>query len=142
MLTVNCSTNSNKFLVEIRHFAGAAGLTIYYLISENKVQVDTDCDFQDCKRKTLYVRDLNAEQSGSLFQALKALHLDTLKNNYRPKGMVFDGLVTAIKIRGDGLPSKEISIDNVELPATDSLYKLIDRLILTKKYQFYHFGEE
>ena len=56
--------------------------------------------------------------------------------------MVFDGLVSSIKISGSGLPDKNISIDNVDVPATDSLYRIIDRLILTKKYQFFHFGQE
>ena len=142
LLTINCRTNSNKVSIEIRHFAGAAGLTIYYLLGDNYVQVDTDCDFQDCKRKTVYKRDLNPQQSDSLFNALQTLRLDTLKRNYKPKGIVFDGLVSSIKLRGSGLPDKDVSIDNVDLPATDSLYKIIDRLILEKKYQFYHFGQE
>ncbi len=142
LLTINCRTNSSKLSIEIRHFAGAAGLTIYYLVGDNYVQVDTDCDFQDCKRKAVYKRDLNPQQSDSLLKALQALRLDTLKNNYKPKGMVFDGLVSSIKIRGAGLPNKNISIDNVDLTATDSLYRIIDKLILTKKYQFYHFGQE
>lgn len=142
LLTINCRTNSNKVSIEIRHFAGAAGLTIYYLVSDNFVQVDTDCDFQDCKRKTVYKSDLNPQQRDSLFKALHTLRLDTLKNNYKPKGMVFDGLVSSIKLRGSGLPDKDISIDNVDLPATDSLYRIIDRFILVKKYQFYHFGQE
>ena len=142
LLTTNCRTNSNKISIEIRHFAGAAGLTIYYLLGDNFVQVDTDCDFQDCKRKTVYKRDLNPQQRDSLFKALQTLRLDTLKSDYKPKRMVFDGLVSSIKLRGSGLPDKNISIDNVNLPATDSLYRIIDRLILVKKYQFYHFGQE
>lgn len=142
LLTINCRTNSGKFSIEIRHFAGAASLTIYYLVGDNYVQVDTNCDFQDCKRKTVYKRDLNPQQSDSLLKTLQTLRLDTLKNNYKPKGMVFDGLVSSIKIRGAELPNKNISIDNVYLAATDSLYRIIDKLILTKKYQFHHFGQE
>lgn len=135
-------TNSNRVSIEIQHFAGGIGLTIYYLVDDKSLQVDTDCDFQDCERKTVYKRGLTSEQSDSLFKTLQSLRLDTLKNSYSPAGIVDDGLVSSIKFGGSGLPNKEISVDNVDLPVLDSLYKTIDKLILTKKYQFYHFGQE
>jgi hypothetical protein len=142
LVMCNCASNSNKYSVEIRHFAGAAGLTIYCTIDEEFIKVDTDCDFENCKRKNVYTRSLTPGQSDSLFQSLKALQLDTLRTSYKPEGMIFDGLVSSIRIRGSGLPNKEISIDNVDLPATDSLYTIVDRLILVKMYKFYHFGQE
>jgi hypothetical protein len=118
------------------------GLTIYYIVDDKSIMVDTNCDLENCKRKNVYKRSLTSAQSDSLFQALKSLQLDTLKTSYKPKGMVFDGLVSTIKLRGSEFPNKDISIDNVDLPTTDSLYRILDRLILEKKYQFYHFGEE
>jgi hypothetical protein len=142
LLTTQCRTSSNRISIEIRHFAGAMGLTIYYLVTDKFVPVDTDCDFQDCKRKTVYKQDLTSEQSDGLFNSLQSLRPDTLKKSYTPEEIIFDRLVSSIKLRGSGLPNKEISIDNVDLPATDSLYRIIDRLILIKKYQFYHFGQE
>lgn len=147
LLVIQCKTKSKEhyqstFSIEVRHFAGAAGLTIYYIVNERSVQVDTDCDFENCKRKTVYKRELRSEESDKVLEGLQGLRLDTLKKEYRPKGIVFDGLVSSIKIHGSKLPDKEISIDNVNLPATDSLYRLIDGLIVIKKYQFYHFGRE
>ena len=142
LLTINCRTSSNRVSIEIRHFAGAMGLTIYYLIGDKFVQVGTNCDFENCKRKTVYKRELTRGQSDSLFSILQSLRLDTLKNSYKPKGMILDGLVSSIKIAGTGLPNKEIDIDNVDLPTTERLYRAIDKLILTKQYRFYSFGQE
>ncbi len=136
-LMFNCKTKSERFSIEVRHFAGAPGLTIYYIVNDTYVQVDTDCDLQDCKRKTVYKRSLTQEQSESLLENLKSLHLDTLRKTYEPKEMIFDGLFTTIKLQGPDLPTKTISINNVELPTTDSLYRIIDNLIFAKKYKFY-----
>jgi hypothetical protein len=142
LVTFNCGTNSHKYSIEVRHFAAAMGLTIYYIVDDKSIKVDTNCDLDNCKRKNVYKRSFTSVQSDRLFQALKSLHLDTLKTSYKSKGMVFDGLVSSIKLRGSEFPNKDISIDNVDLPTTDSLYRILDRLILEKKYQFYHFGEE
>ncbi|MEQ1797359.1 MAG: hypothetical protein ABL872_05365 [Lacibacter sp.] len=141
-LIFQCNTNPNKVSIEIRQFAGAAGLTIIYLIDDKSIRIDTNCDLENCKRKTVYTRDLTDEQSNSLFHSLKSLQLDTLKTEYNPQGLVFDGLISSIKLGGSELPNKNISIDNVDVPVIDSLYKIIDRLILIKKYQFYRFGQE
>ena len=130
VLTIQCKTNSNQFSIEIQHYGGAAGITTYFIVNDKSFQVDTDCDLEDCKRTTVYKRYLTSEQRDSLLQALVSLRLDTLKSTYKPEGLVFDGLVSSIKVRGSRLPHIDVSIDNVELPATDSLYKIIDRLIL------------
>jgi hypothetical protein len=142
LFAFHCGTNSNRYSIEIRHFAGAWGLTVYYLVSDKAIQVDTDCDFQNCKRKTVYKRDLTKELSDSLFEVLLALRLDTLKESYEPQLWIADGLNSTVKIRGTKFPNKDVSIDNVNVPARDTLYNVIDRLILTKKYQFHHFGEQ
>ena len=147
MLTIQCKTktssaNRHGFSIEIEHFAGAMGLTLYYIANGKYVQVDMNCDLENCERKTLYKRELSAKESDDLFKKLQALKLDTLKKSYRPDGMVLDGLVSSIKVHGPDLANSEISIDNVNLPTTDSLYQIIDKFVLTKKYQFHHFGQE
>ncbi len=134
--------DDNKLSIEITHFAGAAGLTIYYIIADTILQVDTNCDFQDCTRKTIYKRTLTIGQLDTLIKQLQTLHLDTLKKSYSPEGMVLDGLMSTIKIKIPSIQNKNISINNVDLPATDSLYMIIDNLILTRRYQFNHFGQE
>lgn len=139
---LGCSLFTDRYSIKVNHFAGAVGLTIYYTLTDKSITVDTNCDFADCKGKTVYTRTLTTQQADSLLAIFKQLHLDSLKSYYQPPHPIFDGLVSSIKLRGSELPHKNITIDNVDVPAADSLYKIIDNLVLSKKYKFYHFGRE
>lgn len=139
---MGCSLFTDRYSIEVSHFAGAVGLTIYYTLTDKSITVDIDCDFANCKRKTVYTRTLTTQQADSLLAIFKQLHLDSLKSYYQPPNTIFDGLVSSVKLRGSELPHKNITIDNVNVPAADSLYKVIDDLVLPKKYKFYHFGQE
>lgn len=131
-----------KYAIERRYYDLSEGVTIYYLVNDQSVKVDIDCDFEDCSRKNVYLRKLSPAQSDSLLQTLKVLHLDTLKANYKPKAKIYDGFASLIKLRGPNIPDKEISINNVHVPVIDSLQKIIDGLIWTRKYQLAHFGQD
>ena len=89
--------------------------------------------------KTVYKRILGQRQIDSLVAVLQNLRLDTLKNVYKPGRPSYKGLRSDVKIAGTGLPGKQIHGITARLPATDSLYSIIDRLILTKKYRYYGF---
>jgi hypothetical protein len=89
----------------------------------------------------VYNGTFTREQSGRFYNSLKALNLDTLQKEYEPTGVVYDRLYKLIKKNGHGRPDKSIAIENQKLPATDSLYKTIDRLIV-KKYQFESWGQD
>ena len=64
------------------------------------------------------------------------MQLDTLRLNYRSVKPVKGGLVTSIKMGGDDLPNKIVDLYNARVPATDTLFNLIDRLILAKDLTF------
>jgi hypothetical protein len=136
VIIISCKGNGSDFSLEIKNFEGAAGITIYYLVTDKSVQVDYDCDLQDCKRKTLYKRNLNKQQSDSIYPFIRSLRLDSLKAEYKPNGMVFDGLVSYVKLSGSGLPTKSVTLFNQNTPATDALFKFVFGLVPNK---FHHF---
>ena len=125
-----------RFSIEVKHFNGGVGAENIYLINDKYVQVETNCDFQDCDRKIVYKRKLSRIQSDSIFHLLKSLRLDTLKENYRPARIVLDGLESSSTFRGSRLKNKTVYINNRNIKATDSLYSIIDKFILNKKYKF------
>jgi hypothetical protein len=132
IIAISCNENGLEFSVEIKNYAGAEGITIYYIVTNKSVHVDYVCDQQNCKRKTLYKRDLDKRQSDSIYRFIQSLHLDTLKSAYKPDGIVFDGLVTYLKLRGSGLPNKSVTLDNQSTPATDSLFRFLGGLVPEK----------
>lgn len=139
---VGCSSDGRKSIsLKIVHYAGGAGLTLIYTVDEKNLQVETNCDLENCEQKTVYKRVLNEEESDSIYKFISSLHLDTLKSSYQTRGML-DGLVTKISIKKGFLSTQTSSFDNYLTPATDTLFKYIDNLIFTKKYRFHNWGED
>jgi len=139
VFATGCSRNN--FSLTIKHYAGAAGLTLIYQLDENGLQIDTNCDLEDCKQKTIYSRAFSRSESDSILNFLNSLHLDTLKSLYQTKG-VLDGLVTRLKF-GKGLFSLQSStFENFNTPTTDTLFKFVDNLIPAKKFRFYTWGQD
>jgi hypothetical protein len=142
ILTNSCRFKDvGQYNVTIKQYAGGTGVTIIYSIDTAGIQVKTNCDLANCKERIVYNGTFTREQSDRFYNSLKALNLDTLQKEYEPAGVVYDRLYTLIKINGHGLPDKSIAIENQKLPATDSLYKTIDRLIV-KKYRFESWGQD
>lgn len=112
-----------------------------YSVDETSLQVDTDCDLENCKRKTVYKRTFNKSESDSIYRFISSLQLDTLKSSYQAKGML-DGLFTKITIEKGFLSTQTSTFDNYLTPTTDTLFKYIDKLILTKKYRFHNWGQD
>ena len=94
LVTFQCRTQPDRFSIEIKHFSGAVGLTLYYSLNDKLVKVDMDCDFENCKKKTVYKRAISKLESDSVLRLLQSLRLDTLKKEYHPEGMVLDGLAS------------------------------------------------
>jgi hypothetical protein len=125
----------------IRHYSGGPGLTIIYALDENGLSVKTNCDLQDCKETTEYTRYFARSESDSVYRFINSLKLDTLKSSYETKG-ILDGLFTKISFSTGFFTSYSTTLDNFDTPTTDSLFRFIDKLILTKKYRFYSWGEK
>ncbi len=141
-LGVGCSSDSRKSIsLKITHYAGGPGLTLIYSVDETSLQVDTNCDLENCKRKTVYKRTFNKSESDSIYRFISSLQLDTLKSSYQAKGML-DGLFTKITIEKGFLSTQTSTFDNYLTPTTDTLFKYIDKLILTKKYRFHKWGQD
>ena len=132
---VGCN-NKKDFQIEIRHFAANAGMTLYYTLNDHFILVETQCSNPGCKKETIYKRVFLKGQSDSVYEELLKMQLDTLRLNYRSVKPVKGGLVTSIKMGGDDLPNKIVDLYNARVPATDTLFNLIDRLILAKDLTF------
>lgn len=142
LVVAGCNSDGRKsFSINVRHFSGAVGLTLIYSIDQNTIQVDTNCDFANCKEQTVYKRNLTKGESDSTFYFIASLHLDTLKSSYKTKG-ISDGLYTKIKIKNKFLSSYTSTFDNYSTPTTDTLFKYIDNLVKQNKYRFFHWGEK
>jgi hypothetical protein len=136
MTMIGCNEREPGFALEIKKYGGATGITIYYLVSDKSVQVDNNCELENCKRKTVYKRDLDKRQSDSVYFFIQSLYMDTLHEEYRPTGLVEDGQVTSINICGLGLPTKSVMLDNRNTPTTDALLNFVVGLVPEK---FRHF---
>jgi hypothetical protein len=141
-LGVSCSSDDRESIsLKIAHYAGGAGLTLIYTVDENKLQVETNCDLENCKQKTVYTRSFDKNESDSFCKFIFSLQLDTLKSSYQTNGML-DGLFTKITLKKGFLSTQTSTFDNYSTPTTDTLFKYIDNLILTKKYRFHNWGQD
>jgi hypothetical protein len=131
-----CTGGRKEYRIEIRHFAANAGMILYYSLNDHYIQVETQCELKDCKRETVYKRVFLKGQSDSIFRLLEKIQLDTLHQDYHSRTPEKGGLTTSIEISGDDLPEKKVQLTNMRIPATDSLFNLIDRLILSKDLVF------
>jgi hypothetical protein len=129
LIIISCKGSGSRFSLEIREYGGAAGITIYYMVTNKSVQVDYNCELKNCRRETVYKRDLDKRQSDSIYYFIQALHMDSLRAEYKPKGFVEDGLVTYITLHEFGLPTKSVMLDNRNTPTTDALLKFIVGLV-------------
>jgi hypothetical protein len=139
LISGGCKSNDRSYSINIRHFAGAAGLTRIYEINERGIVVKTNCDFENCKEMVLYKCEFRKSQADSILNIVSSLHLDTLKNNYSTD--MDDGLYSEIKLN-IGVSDKKIGLSNYKLPSIDSLFRLIDNQIPISKYRFYSWGDE
>jgi hypothetical protein len=138
----SCNSNGRQdFSLTITHYAGGAGLTLIYDIDEAGLQVDTNCDLENCKQKTVYSRSFTKSESDSIYEFISSLQLDTLKPSYETKG-VMDGLFTKLSFKKSLFSTHSSTFDNFDTPTTDTLFNFIDNLIATRKYRFYCWGQD
>jgi hypothetical protein len=139
----SCNSNDKRgFSLTVNHYGGGAGITIIYSIDEKGLQVDTNCDLANCKQATVYTRTFSDTESDSIFNFINSLKLDTLKREYRPTGLVYDGLYSEIKFKKGLFSSHKSSFDNISTPTTDILFAFIDELVKEKKYRFANWGRD
>jgi hypothetical protein len=142
LLATSCNKDGRQdFSLTIKHYAGAAGLTLIYDINENGLKVETNCDLQDCKQKKVYERRFSKNECDSIYQFIISLHLDTLKSSYETYG-VLDGLFTKLSFKNGFFSSHSSTFDNFDTPTTDTLFRFVDNLVLTKKYRFLNWGQD
>ena len=141
LLMTSCNNNGRKdFSLTIKHYAGAAGLTLIYDIDENGLKIKTNCDLENCKQKTVYKRTFTKNESDSIYWFFNSLQIDTLKPSYETKS-VWDGLFTKLTFKKGLFSSHSSTFDNFNTTTTDTLFKFVDNLVLAKKYRFYNWGQ-
>jgi hypothetical protein len=131
----SCSSKQNYYSVRFKNYAALAGYMLEYSLTEKGSTVYRDCDFEGCKRKMVYKRQLSQSESNSFYAHLISLNTDTLKEKYENIYMD-DGFQMEIFLRGKNIHSKDIYISNVEVPSVVSLMKAIDLLVLDKRYRW------
>jgi hypothetical protein len=141
-LVTSCTRNGSQgFSLIIKHYAGGPGITLIYNLNEKDLQVETNCDLENCKQKTVYKRIFTKNESDSISKFITSLQLDTLKSSYETKG-IMDGLFTKLTIKDGFSSSHSSTFDNFTTPTTDTLFNYVDSLILIKKYRFHSWGQD
>lgn len=140
LFVTSCSNNGRPdFSLTIKHYAGGPGLTLIYTLNENGLKVETNCDLENCKLRTVYKRTFTIQESDSIYNFLNTLKLDTLKKSYETKG-AWDGLITKLTFKTGFFSSHSSTFDNFSTKTTDTLFRFVDNLVLTKRYRFYSWG--
>lgn len=137
VLTMACQkdTTVRDFNIEIRDFDGSNGYSLTYKINKDSLHIHYNCDFENCKDTLLYSTKLKEENADKLFSFLKNKRLDTLKREYINEG--FDGLSLDIKISGDSLYDKRISIRRFRHFLIEDLMLEIDKSIEVEKLRYH-----
>lgn len=139
----SCKSDGRQdFSLTIKHYAGGHGLTIIYDLNEDGLQINTNCDLENCNEKTVYKRTFTKNESDSIYKFINSLQLDTLKPSYKIKGIMDDGLFTKLSFKKGFFLTHTSTFDNFDTPTTDTLFKFVDNLIVTKKYRFHNWGQE
>lgn len=128
-------TTVRDFNIEIRNFDGSNGYWLTYNVSKDSLHIHYNCDFENCKDTLLYSTKLQEENADRIFSFLKNKRLDTLKREYINEG--FDGLSLDIKISGDSLYDKRISIRRFHHFLIEDLLNEIDKSIEAEKLRYH-----
>jgi site-specific recombinase XerD len=137
VLTMACQKGTTvcDFNIEIRDFDGSNGYWVTYNVSKDSLHIHYNCDFENCKDTLLYSTKLQEENADRIFSFLKNKRLDTLKREYINEG--FDGLSLDIKISGDSLYDKRISIRRFHHFLIEDLLNEIDESIEVEKLRYH-----
>lgn len=79
LIATSCNNDGRQnFSLTIKHYAGGAGLTLIYDIDEIGLKVETNCDLESCKQRTVYKRTFTRDYCDSIYKFINSLQLDTL----------------------------------------------------------------
>lgn len=141
LILASCTRSSKNLSIKITHYGGGSGITLIYDLDQEGLQVTTNCDLENCKERTVYQRTFTKSQRDSIFMFINSLQLDSLQSSYETKG-IMDGLFTTLTIKQGFFSKRTSTFNNFSTPATDTLFRYIDNLILIKKYRFYSWGSK
>ena len=137
VLIIACQKNTTvgDFNIQIRDFDGSNGYWLTYSVNKDSLHIRYNCDFENCKDTLLYSTKMQEENADRLFYFLKNKRLDTLKREYINEG--FDGLSLDVKISGDSLYDKRISIRRFHHFLIEDLMNEIDKSIEIEKLRYH-----
>jgi hypothetical protein len=138
-IIVGCQSESqiDNFNLEIRDFDGSQGYWLTYKINQDSLKIHYNCDFENCKDTILHSIKMDKRRVQKLYSFLKENRLDTLKKRYLNEG--YDGLNLQVKISGDSLYDKRISLQRYRHPIIENLMTEIDKSIEVKKYKYHRY---
>lgn len=129
-----------NFNIELRHFFGAEGYTLYYILNQDSLKLRYNCDFENCKDTLIYKIPLNQELVSDFYTFLANLKYDKLDSRYETDGL--DGRFTDVKISGDSIPTKSIHLVRYQHETIEKLIDKVDLLIPDIKYRLYRYKYE
>ena len=132
---VNSSLNNENFEIRIRHFYGAEGEIINWVINSDSLKVIYNCDFEGCKDTLLLRMPIDSKKSKLYFSKVKNLKLDQLNNVYEKFGLK-DGLEQTITLNNIYDNENIIRIHGIEVEKINQLYTITDSLFHLEKTQF------
>ena len=138
-IALGCQSESqmDNFYIEVRDFDGSQGYWLTYKINQDSLKIHHNCDFENCKDTILYAIELDKRKARTLYMFLKDKRLDTLQKRYWNEG--YDGLNLQIKIAGDSLYNKKVSLRRYRHPIIEDLMTEIDRSIKVEKFKYHRY---
>lgn len=141
MIVISCKSPDsndfevNKFNIEMKHFYGAEGYSLKYVLNQDSLKLRYDCDFENCKDTLLYKVKLEGERAKAIYSFLRKSEFDTLKKSYINDGL--DGRYTFVKISGDSIFNKKIRLERFSHSLIEELIEKVDASIPETKYRLY-----
>ena len=126
--------NKRKFKVTISHLIQPTGYWLDYLITQDSLTLNYNCDLVNCKDTIIYKLKLDPVKADNYFTFIKSLHTDTLQQVYEKGG--FDGLSTFVSIEGDSIISRSILTIRFQHPIIKKIVENTNTLIEDDKFRF------
>ena len=134
-ITFSCKTDDRKSFSLSLEYSSPWAYPTKYTLTQNSITVNGVLQRSDKQTKDVYKRELTKNESDSIYNFLKSVTYDTLKESYQNPNF-FDGTDIIFMISGEQHKSKKVLVYMRSTKVTDTLEFLVQGQVLTTKYKW------